>query len=228
MKSFVKKFSENVKKNPNHSLFFDEVNTKGISYAKIDEVSGKIYNYLISIGVGKEDFVLINLPRGVQVVMAMVGVWKAGAAFTVVEDNYAPDRIEFIRNDCNCKAEINSDTWDSIMKLDSLDGYVESDLHDAAFAIYTSGTTGNPKGVLHEYGNILRSVESVKISESEVLVKKGEHGALVAPFLFNIKKSCCFKEIYVRKNYIINFFNSILRKNVKRNYWTIFKNINCW
>lgn len=184
MKSFVNKFSENVKKNPNHSLFFDDANTKGISYAKIDEVSGKIYNYLISIGVGCEDFVLINLPRGVQVVMAMVGVWKAGAAFTIVEDNYAPDRIEFIRKDCNCKAEINSDTWDSIMKLDSLEGYVESDLHDAAFAIYTSGTTGNPKGVLHEYGNILRSVESVKISESEALVKKNEHGALVAPLNF--------------------------------------------
>ena len=53
MKSFVEKFSENVKKSPNNSLFFDDINTKGISYAKIDEVSGKIYNYLTSIGVGK-------------------------------------------------------------------------------------------------------------------------------------------------------------------------------
>ena len=96
MKSFVEKFSENVKKNPNNALFFDDANKKGVSYSKIDEVSAKIYAYLSNLGVGREDFVLINLPRGVRPVMAMVGVWKCGAAFTVVEDNYAPDRIEFI------------------------------------------------------------------------------------------------------------------------------------
>ena len=158
MKSFVEKFEENVRKNPNKPLFFDDMNVKGISYAKINEVSGKIYAYLSSKGIGKEDFVLINLPRGVQPVMALVGVWKAGAAFTIVEDNYAPDRIEFIRKDCNCKAEINKDNWNEIMNMEFKDGYVNANLHDAAFAIYTSGTTGNPKGVLHEYGNILRAV----------------------------------------------------------------------
>lgn len=184
MKSFVEKFEENVKLSPNKALFFDELNTKGISYSVIDEVSSKIYNYLTNKGIGKEDFVLINLPRGVQPIMAMVGVWKTGAAFTIVEDNYAPERIEFIRHDCSCKAEINNDNWDEIMNLEPKEGYVIADLHDAAFAIYTSGTTGNPKGVLHEYGNILRAVESVKISEDEVLVKKGEHGALVAPLNF--------------------------------------------
>ena len=184
MLSFVEKFQENVNKSPNMTFIYDEYNTKGISYSKIDEVSAKIYAYLSNIGVGKEDFVLINLPRGVQPVLAMVGVWKAGAAFTIVEDNYAPDRIEFIRKDCNCKAEINKDNWDEIMKLDPKEGFVVADLHDAAFAIYTSGTTGNPKGVLHEYGNILRAVDSVRISEDEALVKGNEHGALVAPLNF--------------------------------------------
>lgn len=184
MLSFVEKFQENVKNSPNMTFIYDEVNTKGISYARIDEVSAKIYAYLSKNGVGREDFVLINLPRGVQPVMAMVGVWKAGAAFTIVEDNYAPERIEFIRKDCNCKAEINNDNWEEIMKLDPKEGFVVADLHDAAFAIYTSGTTGNPKGVLHEYGNILRAVDSVRISENEVLVKGNEHGALVAPLNF--------------------------------------------
>ena len=184
MMSFVEKFQENVKKSPNMAFIYDDYNTKGISYAKIDELSAKIYAYLSDKGVGREDFVLINLPRGVQPVITMVGVWKAGAAFTIVEDNYAPDRIEFIRKDCNCKVEINSNNWDEIMHLEPKKGFVIADLHDAAFAIYTSGTTGNPKGVLHEYGNILRAIESVKISENEALVRKGEHGALVAPLNF--------------------------------------------
>ena len=43
MLSFVEKFQENVKSRPNDPLFFDDVNTKGISYSKIDEVSAKVY-----------------------------------------------------------------------------------------------------------------------------------------------------------------------------------------
>ena len=184
MLSFVEKFNENVKNNPNNSILFDEANPKGINFTKIDEISAKIYAYLKKKKVGKEDFVLINLPRGVQPVIAMVGVWKSGAAFTIVEENYAPERVEYIRKDCKCKVEINKDNWEEIMNYEPEEGFVVADLHDAAFAIYTSGTTGNPKGVLHEYGNILRAVSSVKISETEKLVKNGEHGALVAPLNF--------------------------------------------
>ena len=184
MLQFVEKFSENVKNSPSIPLFFDDVNTKGISYSKIDEVSAKVYNYLSSKGIGKEDFVLIKLPRGVQPIMALVGVWKAGAACTIVEDNYAPERIEFIKKDCNCKVEISAENWEEIMALDAKEGYIVADPHDACFAIYTSGTTGNPKGVLHEYGDIPRCVQSVMISKDEEFVKKNEHGALVAPLNF--------------------------------------------
>ena len=184
MLSFVEKFEENVEKSPSLPLFFDDSNTKGVSYSKIDEISAKVYEYLFNKGIGKEDFVLINLPRGVQPVMALVGIWKAGAACTIVEENYAPERVEFIRKDCGCKAEINSENWEEIMRLEGKKGYIIADEHDAAFAIYTSGTTGNPKGVLHEYGDITRCVQSVKISPDEVLVNKNEHGALVAPLNF--------------------------------------------
>ena len=184
MLSFVEKFEENVEKSPSLPLFFDDTNTKGVSYSKIDEISAKVYEYLFNKGIGKEDFVLINLPRGVQPVMALVGIWKAGAACTIVEENYAPERVEFIRKDCGCKAEINSENWEEIMRLEGKKGYIIADDHDAAFAIYTSGTTGNPKGVLHEYGDITRCVQSVKISPDEVLVNKNEHGALVAPLNF--------------------------------------------
>ena len=184
MLSFAEKFEENVKKSPSLPLFFDDANTKGVTYSKIDEISAKVYEYLFNNGIGKEDFVLINLPRGVQPIMALVGIWKTGAACTIVEENYAPERVEFIRKDCGCKAEINSENWQEIMKLDGKKGYVIADDHDAAFAIYTSGTTGNPKGVLHEYGDITRCVQSVKISQDEVLVNKNEHGALVAPLNF--------------------------------------------
>ena len=164
-------------------MLFDEVTPKGLTYAEVEEQSSKVYGYLKNKGIGKEDFVLINLPRGNQPIIAIVGIWRAGAAFALVEDSYAPDRIAYIRQDCNCKIEINSETWDEIMMTAPLDGYEKTDPHDAAYAIYTSGTTGNPKGVLHEYGNIDECIASLNL-HGEPFFQPGERGALLAPLNF--------------------------------------------
>ena len=76
--------------NPNGSILFDDTHTKGITYAQFDEMTGRVYAYLKQNGIGKEDFVLINLPRGILPIIAMLGVWKAGAAWALVEETYAP------------------------------------------------------------------------------------------------------------------------------------------
>ena len=169
--------------NPTTTILYDEAHTKGVSYAKLDEMSGRVYAYLAQKGIAKEDFVLINLPRGVMPIIAMIGIWKAGAAWALVEDTYAPERIEYIRKDCGCKAEISSANWDEIMSIAPASGYVKADDHDAAYAIYTSGTTGNPKGVLHEYGNLGRAIESVRINGENPFNSK-DRLALLAPLNF--------------------------------------------
>ncbi len=103
---------------------------------------------------------MINLPRSVLPVIAMIGIWKAGAAWVMVEDTYAPDRIEFIRNDCGCKAEINNDNWGQIMRRTPLAGETSFDAHDAAFAIYTSGSTGRPRAYCMSGAASMISAES--------------------------------------------------------------------
>ncbi len=168
---------------PNAAILFDEAHSKGVTYAQLDDLSGRVYAYLTENGVGKEDFVLINLPRGIMPIIAMVGVWKAGAAWALVEDTYAPDRIEFIRKDCGCKTELNSENWEDIMSSAPKSGYVNADEHDAAYAIYTSGTTGNPKGVLHEYGNLQRAIDSISVNGENPFNGK-DRLALLAPMNF--------------------------------------------
>ena len=171
------------KEKPNAAILFDEAHTKGITYAQLDELSGRVYAYLSNKGIGKEDFVLINLPRGVMPVIAMIGVWKAGAAWALVEDTYAPERIEYIRKDCGCKEELSAANWEKIMATTAIKGYWLADEHDAAYAIYTSGTTGNPKGVLHEYGNIERAIKSVRLNGENPFNGK-DRLALLAPMNF--------------------------------------------
>ena len=169
--------------NPNASVLFDEAHTKGITYAQLNDLSGRVYAYLSENGVGREDFVLINLPRGIMPIIAMIGVWKAGAAWALVEDTYAPERIDYLRNDCGCKTELSAANWEEIMSGASKNGFVDADDHDAAYAIYTSGTTGNPKGVLHEYGNLKRAVDSISVNGENPFNGK-DRLALLAPMNF--------------------------------------------
>ncbi len=168
---------------PNSAILFDEAHSKGITYAQLDDLSGRVYAYLAGKDIGKEDFVLINLPRGIMPIIAMIGVWKCGAAWALVEDTYAPERIEFIRKDCGCKTEISADNWEEIMSTEPKKGYVTADDHDAAYAIYTSGTTGNPKGVLHEYGNLKRAIDSISVNGKNPFNGK-DRIALLAPMNF--------------------------------------------
>lgn len=144
-----------VRENPDDRFVFDSISTHGRIRADVDEAASKIYAYLKKNNIGKEDFVMICMPRYGHVIPAILGVLKAGAAFTVVDGHYAEDRIEYIYNDCKCKLKIDLDMWkEAMLSEEPLSGYEPTDEHDACFAVYTSGSTGNPKGVVHEYGKL--------------------------------------------------------------------------
>ena len=163
MAEIIKTLCSNAQSCGNTAVLYDEAHSKGITYSQLDDMTARIYGWLKAGGIGKEDFVFIDLPRGVLPIAAMLGVWRAGAAFVLVEDNYAFERKEYIRRNCGCKISITASNWDVIMQTQPLEGYAETDDHDAAYAIYTSGTSGKPKGVLHEYGSLKMSIDSIKL-----------------------------------------------------------------
>ena len=142
------------RQDPSAAFLTEEASGISFTRQQADELSARVYGYLAGHGIGTEDFVLIRLPRDARPFIAMLGVWKAGAAFTAVEDTYAPERIEAIRQDCGCGLVIDETVWQEILAADPLPGFRRAGEHDACFAIYTSGSTGKPKGVLQEYGKI--------------------------------------------------------------------------
>ena len=206
MGTIIDVLEQYTKETPNAAMLFDEAHSKGITYSQLDDLTGRVYAYLKKNGIGKEDFVLINLPRGVQPIIAMLGVWKAGAAWALVEDTYAPERIDFIREDCGCKFELNSEAMTEVMKCDALPGHETPDDHDAAYAIYTSGTTGNPKGVLHEYGNLNRAIDSIRINGETPFTGK-DRLALLAPLNFVASVIVILKGLSVHggKIYVVGY-----------------------
>lgn len=128
---------------------------RSMTYAQLDEESGKIYRYLKRNGVGRESMVQIVMPRCAGYYSCIGGVLRAGAAFVPLEENYPEQRVAFIREDSGCVCVLDEKLYAQIMAQEEyLAGYEKTDVHDACYAVYTSGSTGNPKGVLHEYGSL--------------------------------------------------------------------------
>ena len=206
MEYILEKLKKYTELKPDEAIMFDDAHAKGITYAQLDDMSGRVYAFLKQNKIGREDFVLLNLPRGVMPIIAMVGVWKAGAAWALVEDTYAPERINYIRKDCGCKFELNADNWGEVMHTEPLSGYETPDMHDAAYAIYTSGTTGNPKGVLHEYGNLDRAIESIKVG-GEIPFNEHDRLALLAPmnFVASVIVILAALNVFCGKTYVVSY-----------------------
>ena len=177
---------------PDMPMLADDKYAEGWTRTRVEELSAKIYNYLKRNGIGKEDFVLICLPRGVLPIIASIGVWKAGAAVVMVEDNYPADRIAFIKQDCGCKATIDLELLEEIANNEEpLAGFERPADTDAAFAVYTSGSTGRPKGVLHEYGNI-----KLDALVANLQAEPGVQAAVIAPLNFIASLKTVFGIMY--------------------------------
>ena len=178
-----KRWAEFAARSPEKPFIIEEVSGRAFTRQQADELSARVYGWLLAKGIGAEDFVMIRFPRDARPFIAMLGVFKAGAAFTVVEDDYAPERIEAIREDCGCRLVIDTASWEEILRTEPAAGYREADPSDACFAIYTSGSTGKPKGVLQEYGKIKLNQASLEARPGD-LIDETTCMAQVAPLGF--------------------------------------------
>ncbi|MEV4643175.1 amino acid adenylation domain-containing protein, partial [Actinoplanes sp. NPDC049548] len=130
-----------------------------LTYASLDALSDAWAAHLASLGAGPEMRVALLLPRGVEMVVAMLGVWKAGAAFVPLDPAYPAQRLAMIVADSGAAfvlgtAETLAKQPRGAARMVPFDTpppaaapAVRIEPESLAYVIYTSGSTGTPKGV---------------------------------------------------------------------------------
>lgn len=175
-------FESYVKTSPERCALIYEPDERA-TYARLWDLSGRLYAWLKSKRIGAEDVVMYCLPRGIELYSCILGTLRAGAAFVLTETDNSPVRTEFIRGNCGCKLFVDVDCWNDIMAYEPLEGYEAIKLHNLCYIAYTSGTTGNPKGVLHEYGSLENAWKSVRMN-GKLLYSPEDNFLVMSPMNF--------------------------------------------
>ncbi|MFD0265490.1 non-ribosomal peptide synthase/polyketide synthase, partial [Streptomyces sp. NPDC127106] len=130
-----------------------------LTYGELNARANRFARALIGRGVGAEDVVALVLPRSVELVVGVLGVMKAGAAYLPVDPEYPQARIALMLDDARPALVVD----DAALVTDT-DGFADTDpgvavdVRQAAYVIYTSGSTGRPKGVVVSHAGIAHLV----------------------------------------------------------------------
>ncbi|MEM7187156.1 MAG: amino acid adenylation domain-containing protein, partial [Bacteroidota bacterium] len=147
-----------------------ECNGEQLSYGELDDRSNQIAHFLADEGIYPGDFVPVFLERSVDLVAAILGVWKCGGVYIPVDVTLPSERANYIIGDSGASLVLTArglrqhdaiagmkplciDGQDALSQATS-DFPVEITVSSDAFIIYTSGSTGQPKGVVLSHGNL--------------------------------------------------------------------------
>jgi amino acid adenylation domain-containing protein len=146
-----------------------------ISYADLNKRANKLAHFLRNLGAGPNTLVGICLPRSIELVVAVLAVFKAGAAYLPIEVGTPEDRSRHMLKEASSPIVLTDSTvkniqasapkivcidkdWKQISEKADTDLPPASSPNDLAYCIYTSGSTGSPKGVLVKNASVVNCI----------------------------------------------------------------------
>lgn len=142
-----------------------------LSYAELNSRADRLARRLMDKGVGAETLVGLCIERSVDMIVAVLGIWKAGGAYLPLDPTYPAERLGLMLDDARPALIVSSAATAAVwaakghlqLVLDAGESHpAESGAAavpnpaatDAAYVIYTSGSSGTPKGVLVTHAGI--------------------------------------------------------------------------
>ena len=152
------------------------MNSQILTYGELNQRANKVANYLLALGIKSQMLVGLCVERSLDMVVGLLGILKAGAAYVPLDATYPTERLQFMLQDAQVQAVITQqhlverltmsnvpllamDTARATLeKCSSSEPTTVASASDLAYVIYTSGSTGQPKGVEITHGNLLNLV----------------------------------------------------------------------
>ncbi len=171
-------FEEQVEKFPDRpALSFEG---RQWTYRELNERANRLAHYLVKQGVQPDDLIAIYSEREPHLLVAILGILKAGAAYLPIDPVYPPERVQFMLEDAQARLVLTQSKLVSRLQLKDQSVFLLDDdwpelnnepvtnpqtsvtPHNLIYVIYTSGSTGRPKGTLITHYNVLRLFQATE------------------------------------------------------------------
>lgn len=184
-----------------------EFEGKQLSYAELNKRANQVASYLIERGAGPDVRIGISLRRGIDLIVAVLGILKSGSAYVPLDPAYPRHRLLYMVTDADCKillteqglAEVFQECaiekvfidlhQEEILKQNDADTCCEVFPENIAYIIYTSGSTGEPKGVALTHGGLLNLISW---QEENFVLRRGARTLQFTSLSFDVS----FQEIF--------------------------------
>jgi amino acid adenylation domain-containing protein len=171
-------FEEQAARNP--GAFAVTFEGRSLTYAQLDKRANQLARHLIKVGVTPGSLVGIALDRNLDLLVGLLGIWKAGAAYLPFDAAHPRDRIAFIMEETSLACLVTHTKllpnltifearpicldrdWILIEREPETRPAVKLDSESVAYTIYTSGSTGKPKGVEVTHRNVVNLLCSMR------------------------------------------------------------------
>ncbi|HEU0251833.1 MAG TPA: condensation domain-containing protein, partial [Pyrinomonadaceae bacterium] len=150
-----------------------------LTYAQLNERANQLARHLRLLGVQPETRIALCVERSLEMMVGILGILKAGAAFAPIDPSHPLERLSFMLEDLQAPVVLTQQHlldklpahWGQVISLDSDRETIalqstenpinEATAENLAYVMYTSGSTGTPKGVQIEHRSIVRLVGDV-------------------------------------------------------------------
>jgi amino acid adenylation domain-containing protein len=161
-----------------------------LTYAALDTRANRLAHYLRTLGVAPGALVGLCMERSIDMVVGLLGILKAGAAYLPLDPTYPQERLAFMLADAQATVLVTQDEGTQPEALYDL-GLTISELKhpdnvivnrkseivnpdNLAYVIYTSGSTGTPKGVQIRHRSVVNFLHTMRqqpgLTERDVLL----------------------------------------------------------